>query len=239
MLNRGQFTFYRSFWEAIKVLPKKDRLPILESIISYALDGAEPATLTQSQLAFFSLVRPNLDASRKKAESGKQGGKVNKANGKQTESKPKQTESEKERENEKEKEVEIEGEKDKEQAESTAPHSGKPFTSFWDTYPSKIGREDAWEAWKALNPSPDTVCQIMTALDAWKKSGQWTEDGGRFIPGAAKFLSKGYWRSPPPPASASKKDIPKGASGELGEAELAALRRVMAQDIPNDEEVPL
>ena len=84
MLNRGQFTFYRSFWEAIKVLPKKDRLPILEAIISYALDGAPPSALSQSQLAFFSLVKPTLDSSRKKAESGKQGGKTPK----QTESKP-------------------------------------------------------------------------------------------------------------------------------------------------------
>ena len=39
MDERGQFTFYRSFWEAVKGLPKKDRLPILETIISYALNG--------------------------------------------------------------------------------------------------------------------------------------------------------------------------------------------------------
>ena len=72
MDERGQFTFYRSFWEAIKGLPKKDKLPILEAIISYALDGIEPSGLSQSQSAFFLLVKPTLDSSRKKAANGKQ-----------------------------------------------------------------------------------------------------------------------------------------------------------------------
>ena len=101
MDNRSQFTFYRSFWEAIQSLPKKDRLPVLEAIISYALDGVTPSGLSQSQSAFFLLVKPNLDASRKKAANGKQGGSKPKANSKQNASK---------KENEYEKEVEIEKE---------------------------------------------------------------------------------------------------------------------------------
>ena len=101
MDNRSQFTFYRSFWEAVQSLPKKDRLPVLEAIISYALDGVAPSGLTQSQSAFFLLVKPNLDASRKKAANGKQGGSKSKANSKQNVSK---------KENEYEKEVEIENE---------------------------------------------------------------------------------------------------------------------------------
>ena len=105
MDNRSQFTFYRSFWEAVQSLPKKDRLPVLEAIISYALDGVQPSALTQSQSAFFLLVKPNLDASRKKAASGKQGGSKTKANGSKTQAK-------KEREEEIENEEEIEIEKE-------------------------------------------------------------------------------------------------------------------------------
>jgi DNA replication protein DnaD len=109
MDNRSQFTFYRSFWEAVKSLPKKDRLPVLEAIISYALDGDIPSSLSQSQNAFFLLVKPNLDASRKKAASGKQGGSKTKANGSKTQAKK---EREKEGEIEKENEEEIEIEKE-------------------------------------------------------------------------------------------------------------------------------
>lgn len=235
MDNRGQFTFYRSFWEAVKGLPKKDKLPILESIISYALDGETPTGLTQSQSAFFLLVKPTLDSSRKKAASGKQGGKTTKANGKQIISKSqanhKQTASEKERENEEEieKENEIEGEKEKEK-EQDATLCGKLFTSFWENYPKKIDRESAWNAWKELNPSPTIVQQILSCLEQWKKSSQWTEDGDRFIPNAGKFLAKGYWESPPTAGTGKQKVNPlhcKGASGELGKAELENIERLL------------
>ena len=241
MDERGQFTFYRSFWEAVKGLPKKDKLPILESIISYALDGDLPAGLTQSQSAFFLLVKPTLDSSRKKAASGKQGGKTAKANGKQMESKPqantKQTASEKEREKEEENEIEIEGENEKDK-EQTALLCGKLFTSFWDAYPKKIDREAAWNAWKLLNPSPSIAQQILSCLEQWKKCSQWTEDGDRFIPNAAKFISKGYWQSPPIVGTGKQKANPmhcKGASGELGEAELENIKRLLSENGENAE----
>ena len=187
---------------------------MFRAVVSYGLFGEHNETLSASQSAFFSLIQPVLDKSRKKA-----------ANRKQIENKPERNEEQSAKEYEKE----YEKEGDKEQTGRIALFSGKPFTAFWEAYPSKIDREGAWLAWKALNPSPEAAAQIMTALEAWKKSGQWTEDGGRFIPGAAKFLSKGYWQTKPPPAS--KKEIPKGASGELGEAELEAIRRVLAEDV--------
>lgn len=237
MDERGQFTFYKSYWDAIEELPAKDQLPILKAIIRYALFGEEPTTLSAVRRAVFLLVKPTLDSSRKKAASGKQGGKI----GKQTASKPeapskqtgskkeaigKQTASEKEREKEKEIEKENEKEKEKEQTGST-PFDGRPFTSFWEAYPKKIDRGAAWEAWKALNPSLETASSILSSLEAWKQSGQWTEDGGRFIPDAANFLTKGYWRSSPPPAR--KEATPKGASGELGAAELEAIRQILGE----------
>ena len=110
-------------------------------------------------------------------------------------------------------------------AAAEAPAEGKCFTLFWEAYPVNIGRENAWDAWKELNPSAATVSQIMDALEKWKTSERWVEDGGRYIPRAAKFLAEGHWRNPPAPA---KQPIPKGASGELGSAELEAIRRAMS-----------
>ena len=220
-MTRQQMTFFVSFWEAINSLPKKDQLPLFRAVISYGLFGKHAETLSASQTAFFSLVQPVLDKSRKKA-----------SNRKQTENKPEtngeQNGQEKEGDKERDKEKEYEGEGDKEQTGNSAPPSGKPFTAFWEAYPSKIDRESAWEAWKALSPSPETARQIMLSLEAWKRSGQWTEDGGRYIPKAAKFLSKWYWKNIPLPNC--KKEIPKGASGELGAAELEAIQRVIAED---------
>ena len=113
-MERGQFTFYRSYYEAVKHLNKSDRAAVLMAICAYALDEELPS-LSGTPAAIFALVKPTLDTSRKKAESGKRGGE-HEANGKQTASKTqangKQNAREKENENEKEGENEIENEDD-------------------------------------------------------------------------------------------------------------------------------
>lgn len=121
---REQFTFYRSFYEAIRSIKnQKERLAIYDAIAAYALNEEEPK-LVDLPAAIFTLIRPTLDASKRKAENGKKGGKSEasekqteskteanaKQNGSKVEAKSKQIASEKENENEKEKEREIENE---------------------------------------------------------------------------------------------------------------------------------
>ena len=84
-MERDQFTFYRSFWEALKVLPKKDQLPFVTAICTYVFEG-ESKPLTGQASASFLLVKPILDKASKKAANGKRGGSKPKANRKQTES---------------------------------------------------------------------------------------------------------------------------------------------------------
>ena len=44
-MERKQFTFYRSFWEACIALPKKDRLAFLTAVCAYAFEERETAAL--------------------------------------------------------------------------------------------------------------------------------------------------------------------------------------------------
>lgn len=108
---------------------------------------------------------------------------------------------------------------------------GKAFTSFWEAYPSKADREDAWNAWRELNPDAQTVRNILAGLAAWKKSGQWQDDGGRFIPYAAKWLRNRRWECPPEPSTGGQ-TVPQGASGVLGPAELEAIQRTLREEYP-------
>lgn len=103
-MKRNQFTFYRSYYEAIQHLPRRAQADVLLAIAAYALDEAEPK-LTGAALSAFILVRPTLDSGRLKAESGRRGGSKRKTNAKQTVS-----EKEGEIEREVEGEVEIENE---------------------------------------------------------------------------------------------------------------------------------
>lgn len=87
-MEREQFTFYSSFARAVKRIRKAaDRAAAYDAIVDYALSGIEPdmEKMPDTAAIAFELVRPNLDASRRKAENGKNGGRP-KAKGKQTDS---------------------------------------------------------------------------------------------------------------------------------------------------------
>ena len=83
-LEREQFTFYRSYYEALKKLSKRDREQAIMAICAYALDEEE-IPLSGAAAVVFLLVKPTLDTGRKRASSGKQGGSKPKAKPKQSE----------------------------------------------------------------------------------------------------------------------------------------------------------
>ena len=241
MDERGQFTFYASIFESAKRMKNKSaRADFYDAVCDYALNGISPDLdkLADAAAVGFISVKPNLDASRKKAKSGKAGG-----SSKQTASKPqanrKQTASEKEGEIEKEveKEGEIEIEKENEcylslnaEGANTEDGIGAPlfdgrlFTDFWKLYPAGKGgdREEAWKVWKEIAPSPLVAGNILQGLQAWSDSEQWEEDGGRYIPGAAKFLRESRWMSPPVSTTGARE------SGPFDET-LAYARELMAR----------
>ena len=69
MEDRKQFTFYASFHEAAQTLDAlEDRGALYEAICAYALYGTEPH-LNGTAAGMFALIRPNLDASRRKASN--------------------------------------------------------------------------------------------------------------------------------------------------------------------------
>lgn len=124
---RNQFTFYRSYYDAIQALSKRDQSALILAVCAYAIYEEEPKGLSNAAFTAFKLIKPTLDAGRRKAENGSRGGSVStskaqandkqtvsktEANRKQTVSKPqakrKQGESASEKEREKEIEYEYE-----------------------------------------------------------------------------------------------------------------------------------
>ena len=84
--ERKAFSFYRSYYEASKDLPKEAQADFLMAICAYIFEGVEP-DLQGVASAMFKLAKPNLDTSIKRASVGQMGGK-SKANAKQNGSKP-------------------------------------------------------------------------------------------------------------------------------------------------------
>ena len=76
-IQRGQFTFYRSYYEAALKLPKSRQLEALQAIITYSLDGIMPADISPKAEALLTAIRPNLDTARSKAQARKNAQRAN------------------------------------------------------------------------------------------------------------------------------------------------------------------
>ena len=110
-MERKQFTWYRSYYDALKEIPAEEFRAIVLAVCAYALDGEE-SELSGVARAIFTLIRPTLEVGRSKAEnrsraeqtplSAEQTGN----RPEQTKNKPEQTRKEKEKEKEREKESE-------------------------------------------------------------------------------------------------------------------------------------
>lgn len=124
-MERKQFTWYRSYYDALKELPAEEFRAIVLAVCAYALDGEEPE-LSGVARSIFTLIRPTLEVGRSRAENRSRAEQTsisaeqtdnrpeqtkNKAEQtqnkrKQTDNKPEQTRKEKEKEKEREKESE-------------------------------------------------------------------------------------------------------------------------------------
>lgn len=124
-MERKQFTWYRSYYDALKEIPAEEFRAIVLAVCAYALDGKDPE-LSGVARAIFTLIRPTLEVGRSKAENrsraeqtplsaeqtdNKREQTENKRKQtdnkrKQTDNKPEQTRKEKEKEKEREKESE-------------------------------------------------------------------------------------------------------------------------------------
>ena len=150
-MKRDQFTFYRSYYEALNDLPEKERAKVLLALLAYALDEEEPNELSGVCSACFKLIRPTLDSGRIKAANRKNKTKTNEeqtdnkstTNQKQTKSKTKTNEEQNRKEREKEEEREIEREIESEIESEYDSSTPNPSYDLTDDELREIRQEQA------------------------------------------------------------------------------------------------
>lgn len=170
--RREQFTFYRSYYEALKALPKREQVNVVLAICAYALDEEMP-NLSGVALSVFTLIRPTLDSGRNKAmnrmnktgKGEKEIGNKHGTNEEQNDNKKEQTGKEKEREGEGEGEREYERENDSSSLPPVPPSRGapdsarkekpeKPREADWGFGPELTEAFRAWLRYKAEKRQP-------------------------------------------------------------------------------------
>lgn len=67
------------------------------------------------------------------------------------------------------------------------------FADFWNGYPRKQHKQEAWHEWCKLAPDAETTDLIARAVETRKQSRLWQEDGGRYVPKPDKFLRGRQW----------------------------------------------
>jgi hypothetical protein len=107
------------------------------------------------------------------------------------------------------------------------------FDRFWAEYPREEQKARALANWRSINPTEEKAAEIMAGLSRWKASRGWTDEGGRYVVYARKFLAEQYWTIPPPGGSngtgkpgAGQRAPQAHTSGESEPSELAGLRPV-------------
>ena len=220
-MERGQFTFYGSFFKAIQRIRKKSaQADAYRAICAFALQGIEPVLedLDDAAAIAVEMALPILRAANLKAAGG--------AKGRKPKDMAKTMESCGEDMPNKNKDKEKDKEKDKVKNKSL-PEGGvseRAFEIFWSVYPKKVGLEQARKAFAEVQVP---VEELVRAVKQQTQSAQWSKDGGQYIPNAATWLSQQRWEDKLPlPA---EKGVPMGVSGELGQAELENIQRLLRE----------
>ena len=79
-MGKESFVFYRSFYEALQNVPKKNRAEVYEAVFTYVFESREPSVSGVTR-ALWELIRPQLDASQKRYDNAKKGAEYGKMGG--------------------------------------------------------------------------------------------------------------------------------------------------------------
>lgn len=99
------------------------------------------------------------------------------------------------------------------------------FGKICEQYPEgNVGNvQAARESFYQVIQTPENAKTAEENLELWKRSEQWTKDGGKYIPYLCNWLLRGAWRTKP---AKMDKGVSYGCTG-LGEAELEAIQRIL------------
>jgi len=73
------------------------------------------------------------------------------------------------------------------------------FNSFWNSYPKKVQKQKAIQAWKKLTPNGELQQTILSDVNTKANSEEWTKEDRQFCPHPASYLNGRRWEDEAPP----------------------------------------
>lgn len=108
------------------------------------------------------------------------------------------------------------------------------FDAFWREYPRGDEKKQAREFW-LKHLFADEVPEIMLGLERAKRSPDWTENGGKFVPYAIRFLRNRRWEDEhrPPARAPSEQRGPSSPPRFAGQQTQDVIRRRLERHGPS------
>lgn len=72
-------------------------------------------------------------------------------------------------------------------------HFEQRFESFWNAYPKKVGKQKCIDWFKKHKPSQELTNKMISTIELWKNSEQWSKENGQYIPQPYTWLNRGGW----------------------------------------------
>ena len=229
-MARSHLKVYLDFDERTSALDDEEKARLLLAMVRYCRDGKQPEPTGNERFlwpVFQGIIDRDIAAYNTKVENGAKKGKAAKAEKSETKrneadkSEQKRNEAECHKNEEgrrKNEELRVKNEEqrnksEEEEQENTPSPEGDEgaggFEDFWLIYPRKQGKQDARKAWEKLAPNGELLFRIQASVLAQKQSGQWTREGGRYIPLPATWLNGRRWEDEagPAPEPAKQKTV--------------------------------
>ncbi|MDE5516424.1 hypothetical protein KRE49_11810 [Elizabethkingia meningoseptica] len=190
-MQRDSFIFYRSFYEAIKELPRDIQGEVLTTIMEYGLEGVTTDNLKPVARAIFTLIKPILDANNQRFVNGSKGGRKPSNNQEETENKPKCNQEEtkvlpnKEEDVEEEEEVDVDKDGEKKYA-PTKPFSKLSKDEFYNSLAEHVGEyskqtvRDFFDYWTEPSASGKMKFQMEKTWSIPHRLATWKRNEGKF-----------------------------------------------------------
>lgn len=191
--KQATFKFFRSFYEAaLEIEDPAEQAAFFRAICAYALDGEEVST-AGIPAAMFRLVQPVIDKSLTNAKNGRLGGvrrqeQLQFASGdasSDASSVASSVASSDARIREEGRKEEGSKEEGREEEKEVRDAQKEAFSLFWQAYPRKVGKQDAFRAFLEADVA---IHPLLQALERHKQSEEWQRQSGRFIPNPANYL---------------------------------------------------
>ena len=193
---RDSFVFYRSFYDAIKDLPRDVQGEIYTAIMEYSLYGKETENLKPIAHSVFTLMKPQIDVNNKRFENGKKGGRPksgNEPDGNQEETKEKPSNNQSETKS-----------KPNVNDNVNVKTYTCAFESLWTAYPRKKEKAKAYKCYKARLADGFSEDELETAVKRYADECKINHTEEKYIKLGATFLGPntpftdylGDWKPP-------------------------------------------